>query len=153
MEIKVKQPYKKPEAVKELEEMANRVARDKFPGTPAHLLAPRKYRDDNANALTKCIVDYVKFNGGFATRLSSTGTYRADLRRFVFSNQIKGMPDIQGVIRGRPLYVEVKIDRDRLSAAQIQIKNKLEASGGLYFVATCFQDFKAWFDKVNNGRG
>jgi hypothetical protein len=153
MEIRVKQPYKKPEAVKELEVIANQRARQKYPDIPPNLLAKRLYRDDTANALTKCITDYIKFNGGFATRLNSTGSYRADLGRYVFSNQAKGMPDVQGVIGGKPLYIEVKTGRDRLSVDQAKVKNKLEASGGLYFVATCFQDFKTWFDEVNNGRG
>jgi hypothetical protein len=34
---------------------------------------------------------------------------------------------------------------------QAKIREKLEASGGRYFVATDFTGFKGWFDEVING--
>jgi hypothetical protein len=145
-----KPAYKKPQSVKQLEEMANQAARDKFPGTPAHYLAPRLYRDDTANALTKCIVDYIRFCGGFSSRLNSTGSYRADLHRFVFSNQIKGMSDIQAIYNGKPLFIEVKIGRDKLSPQQIKFRDSIILSGGLYFIAGNFSEFKTWFDNLSH---
>ena len=54
-----KQPYKKSQAVKQLEKMANIAARAKNPNIPPEWLAPRKYRDDSANNLTKCIIHFI----------------------------------------------------------------------------------------------
>ena len=54
----VKCRYVKSEAVRELERIADHAARLKYPEVP--FLAPRKYRDDSANGLTKCIVAYIQ---------------------------------------------------------------------------------------------
>jgi len=122
---------------------------EKFPGTPQRLLCPRLYRDDSANSLTKCIVDYVRFRGGFASRINSTGIYRKDLKRFVYNTQRRGLPDIQAVINGQPLFIEVKIGRDQLSEAQEKIRDEVTSSGACFFVAKNFADFKTWFDLLD----
>lgn len=140
--------YEKPEAVKELEAIAMDQARKKYPDIPPSYLGPRKYRDDRANDLTKCIVDYIKYCGGFATRLNSTGMYRADLKKFVPNTQRKGIPDIQAVFKGTPLYIEVKIGRDRLSPHQKKIQDEVTGSGGVFFIARNFTEFKKWFDEI-----
>ena len=49
-EIPRKKPYKKPEAVRLLEELADIEQQRKHPNTPAKYLAPCKYRDDTATA-------------------------------------------------------------------------------------------------------
>ncbi len=135
-------------AVKSLEIIAMDRAKKKYPDMPPNYLAPRKYRDDKANDLTKCIVDYIKFCGGFATRLNSTGMYRTDLKKFVPNTQRKGMPDIQAVYEGTPLFIEVKIGRDRLSPHQKKIQDEVTGSGGVFFVARNFTEFKQWFDDI-----
>ena len=58
--------YHKPQAVKELEEVADIENQRKHPHTPAKYLAKSKYRDDTANSLTRCIIDFIKLNGGQA---------------------------------------------------------------------------------------
>lgn len=140
--------YNKPEAIKDLENLAQREAEHRYPDTPPHLLAPRRYRDDTANALTRCIVDYIRFNGGSAFRINSQGQYDPGLKRWRHSGQRKGLPDIQATINGQSVHIEVKIGRDRLSEYQVQVKNEIEASGGLYFVAKDFTTFKTWLDEI-----
>ena len=66
-----KKPYKKPQAVRELESMANAENAHKHPNTPLKYLAKSTYRDDTANGLTKCIIDFIRFNGGQAERIIS----------------------------------------------------------------------------------
>lgn len=73
---KYKPRYVKSEAVKALENLAFNEARRKHPTIPIHALAPRIYKDNTANGLTKCIVDYITLKGGFASRLNSTGIYK-----------------------------------------------------------------------------
>ena len=82
-EIKRRKPkpaYRKPDAVKVLESMADAEAKEQHPGCPH--LAPRKFRDDSANGLTKCITTYLRLKGAFSSRLNNTGVFDRRLNRF-----------------------------------------------------------------------
>jgi hypothetical protein len=138
----------KSDEVKELEKLAFSEARRKHPTIPIHALAPRIYKDDTANGLTKCIVDYIALKGGFASRLNSTGIYRQDLQKFVYNTQKRGLSDIIAVYKGKSLNIEVKAGKDRMSEHQLKVKKEIESSGGLYFVAKDFSTFKTWFDNL-----
>ena len=112
---------------------------------------PRKtpYRKSEANALTKCIVQYIEYNGGFASRINNMGTYRPGLQRYTRSNSKKGIADIMGTYKGISLNIEVKIGRDKLSEYQIQVQEKVTKAGGIYYIARNFSDFKVFFDNLN----
>jgi hypothetical protein len=140
--------YRKPEAVKDLERLANQSARTKYPNMKPEYLAPRKYRDDNANGLTICIVAYVTLKGGFASRISNQGTFNKKLGKYIRGTSRKGLADVMGVYNGVPLNIEVKIGRDKQSEAQIKIQAEVTKAGGLYFIAHNFTDFKQWFDSL-----
>lgn len=102
-------------------------------------------KPENANELTRRIVAHIRANGGFATRLSSTGTYRADLKKFVPSQQVSGLPDVTGVFNGRSLWVEIKVGRDQLSEAQKRTISGLIVAGAAVFVSRDFEGFLQWF--------
>lgn len=141
--------YRKPQAIKDFEV----VHKDWYyakRNIPHKYQAPAKFRDDSANELTKLVVAFIRVRGGFATRLNSTGVYRADLKRFVRNTQQRGMADVVGTYRGMSINIEVKIGRDRLSKHQLKIKREIEASGGQYFVARDFHGFNKWFDEFSN---
>ncbi len=104
-----------------------------------------KYSDRDANGLTKCVVDYCNLSGHFATRLASTGTFRADLQKFVASQQRAGLPDILAVVEGRAVFVEVKAGKDQLSEKQKDTIRALEKSGASVYVAHSFAGFLDWF--------
>jgi hypothetical protein len=143
-----KASYRKPEAVIELEQLATNAARLKHPTLPEHALLPRKYRDDTANFLTNCIVTYVTLNGGFASRINNTGTYRAKLGRYTPGTSRKGLADIMATYKGLSLNIEVKIGTDIQSEHQRQVELDVNRSGGHYFIARNFTDFRNWFDKL-----
>lgn len=150
-EIQKKKPksaYKKPDSVKELERLANEAARIRYPNHPDYAFAPRKFRDDTANSLTSCIVKYITFKNGFASRISNQGTYNCKLRKYIPSTSRKGLPDIMATYQGKSLHIEVKIGRDKQSEAQIKIESEVTRSGGLYYLARNFTDFKTWFDSL-----
>ena len=63
--------YRKPEAVRELEQLADTEARLLHPNFPVNALAPRIFRDDTSSGLTACIVKYVTLKGGFASRTNN----------------------------------------------------------------------------------
>ncbi len=158
---KPKKPqYKKPQAVKELEHIADIDNERKHPHTPPRYLAKAKYRDDTANGLTKCIIDFIRFKGGQAERINTTGI-PIDTRRQVTdvlghsrtiggiewrpSGGTQGSADISAVIRGLAVKIEVKIDKDTQSEAQRRYQAAIEAAGGLYYIAKNFTSFVDWY--------
>lgn len=158
--IKHRKPsYKKPQAVRELEELADIENAKKHPQFAKY--APKaKYRDDTANGLTRCIIYYIKFHGGQAERVNSMGV-PIDTRREVTdiighrrtigsvqwrpSGATVGSADISATIQGRSVKIEVKIGFDRQSEAQKAYQKEVEAAGGLYYVARDFTSFVQWY--------
>ena len=67
-----KKPYIKPQAVKELERLADIENQRRHPNTPVKYLAKCKYRDDTYSGLVKCIIDYIRLQDGTAQRLASS---------------------------------------------------------------------------------
>ncbi len=140
------QPYQKPYSVKELEHLANEEARRKHPTCPH--LAPRTFRDDTSNGLTACIVNYIPLKGGFASRINNQGTFRAKLGRFTPSTSCKGLADVMATYKRLSLHIEIKIGQDRQSEYQRQVEAEVKRSGGYYFIARDFAEFKNWFDQL-----
>lgn len=162
--VKPRKPrYTKPQAVKELEELADIENQRKHPHTPAKYLGKSKYRDDTANGLTRCIIDYIKLHGGQAERVNSMGV-PIDTRREVTdiighrrtigsvqwrpSGATIGSADISATIRGRSVKIEVKIGKDRQSEAQRQYQQAVEQAGGVYYIAKDFTSFVAWYQRT-----
>jgi hypothetical protein len=148
-EIKHKKPkiaYRKPEAVKELERMADAEARRLHPTCPH--LAPRIFKDDNANHLTLCITTYLRLKGAFCSRLNNTGIFSKRLNRYRPGTSRKGLPDVLATYQGKSLFIEVKYSKDKMSESQERIRDEQNRSGGLYFVAHDFTTFKQWFDNI-----
>lgn len=109
---------------------------------------PRKQsqpKSETANQLTRRIVAHIRKHGGFATRLQSTGQYRDDLKKFVPSQQVAGLPDVFGLHDGRALFVEVKTGKDVLSDQQKQTISRLEQAGAWVYIAHEFAEFEQWF--------
>ena len=132
-------------ALKELCQLADRRKAERSPNFPANYIPRSKYSDRDANGLTRCIVDYLNYSGHFATRLQSTGQYRADLKRFIGSQQRAGLPDVFAVVEGRAVFAEVKIGRDSLSQTQKDTISDLENAGAACHVSKDFQGFYDWF--------
>lgn len=145
-----KAAYNKPEAVKRLEQATH-----------------NKHRDDTANGLTRCIIDYLHYKGWQAERINTTGIphdTRQQARDILGrtrtigtvewrpSGSTVGSADISATIGGRSVKIEVKIGKDRQSAAQRQYQAAIEQAGGLYYIARDFTTFVAWYHQ-NFGKG
>lgn len=143
-----KASYRKSEAIKLLEQLATEEARQKHPNIDPVYLAPRLFRDDTANSLTASIVKYIALKGGFASRVNNAGVYNQKLGKYLPATSRKGLPDILATYHGKSLFIEVKIGRDRMSDYQEKVKADQERSGGLYFIAHNFTEFKLWFDQL-----
>lgn len=144
----MKAPYQKPQAVKELEAAVLELFRQQHPTIPEYAIPPMKYRDDTANGLTKCVVDFIRIRGGQAERINTVGIPEQRGRRIVWrrANSTRGSADISAVVNGLSLKVEVKIGLDRQSDAQRKYQASIERAGGLYFIARNFTSFVEWFD-------
>lgn len=107
----------------------------------------KPYTDRTANGLTRAIIDYVCFTGGYANRISTTGTMRKinGEMRWTRGNGNRGAADIRVICRGMSADIEVKIGRDRMSEAQERERDRVTAAGGKYFVASSFPAFLEWW--------
>jgi hypothetical protein len=160
LKAETKKPrFIKSESIRLLEGMANEAARKRYPTVP--YLAPRTFRDDSANALTNCIIQFLQLSGHQGERINNTGR-RIDTRHtfedvtgrsrtigsshWIKGTGINGTADISGVIAGRSVKVEVKIGRDRQSQAQKNYQKSIENAGGLYVIATSFEQFLSWYN-------
>lgn len=159
--VQKKQPYSKSNAVKLLEAIANDEARKNNPTMPREWLAPRKYRDDNANSLTKCIIDFIQFTGGQAERVANMGrlidtrhtfedvTGRSRTignKKWIKGTGTNGTADISATIKGRSVKIEVKYNKDRQSEAQRLYQSHIEATVGIYIIAKTFEQFLSWYN-------
>ena len=107
---------------------------------------PKAPKTVTANDLTRQIVKFMRDQGAFASRLSSTGTYRADLQKFVPSQQVAGLPDAFAIFHGRAIFCEIKTQNDRLSETQKATHQALICSGAWVYTTGSFEDFKSWWN-------
>ncbi|MEJ7739624.1 MAG: hypothetical protein WKF97_19540 [Chitinophagaceae bacterium] len=111
--------------------------------------------------MTKCITDFFSFKGHYSNRISTQGQARLhDIKRFnIFSEKVetisqtvrwtkgntrRGTPDIDAIINSQPVKIEVKIGKDSMRPDQLREQSKIEAAGGLFYVARNFPDFFDW---------
>ena len=141
-----KKPYNKPEAVRKLEQVTG-----------------QKHRDDTANGLTRCIIEWIRLHGGQAERINTTGV-PVDRRRLVTDvlgntrtigsiewrrgGGTAGSADISATIKSKSVKIEVKIGKDRQSPAQREYQRQIEAAGGLYYIARNFTSFVEWYKAI-----
>lgn len=159
LKVRKKSPYCKSSAVKMLEQLADNAARAKYPTVP--FLAPRKFRDDSANGLTKCILSFLRIMGHQAERVSSSGRL-VDTRKtfcdvigcrrtigtatWIKGNGTLGTADISATICGMSVKIEVKIGKDRQSPYQKAYQQAVLTAGGKYVIARDFQEFYDWYN-------
>jgi hypothetical protein len=125
------------------------------PNLPDSAITSGKYDPTSANGLTKCVVSYIGFIGGWATRTSSTGrmlptkvTEVTTAMKWIPGTTKRGTPDITGVYKGIPLFLEVKIGKDRQSDFQKEVQANVTASGGKYYLVKDFESFYNWINSL-----
>jgi hypothetical protein len=133
--------YNKPASIKELERLHYTDKQARHPDIKPEWLPKTTFRDDSANALTKCIVAWLQLHGYFAGRVNTTGTYTHKLRTYIHSGSRKGMADITAVVNGRHVSIEVKTGRDKPRPEQMKVKQQVEDAGGIYIFVHSFDEF------------
>jgi hypothetical protein len=135
----------------------------KYPSVPDFAITPHDYKDKKANGLTRCIIDWIKLNGGQAERINTIGKPVDKTKIYVdvvgFKRRIgnvewqpstatKGSADISATIRGRAVKIEVKIGADRQSEHQKKYESDVTSAGGIYYIAKDFQSFYEWYNDM-----
>lgn len=153
-------------SLRELQELAYADKRRRYPNIPDHALTVKPYSDKTANGLTRAIIDFLKFEGWQAERINCTGRIIDKSRSYVdaigrhkkigsstwipTSGQ-RGTADISSTIAGRSVKIEIKTGKDRQSPAQAKYQRDIERSGGVYFIARSWEQFREWYNSFNNG--
>ncbi len=88
------------------------------------------------------ILEYLKFRSVMAWKVKSVGTYDAKLRVFRKPSPYyrKGVSDILGIFRGKPLAIEVKSIKGRTSPEQRAFLEDFAREGGIAMVARSIED-------------
>jgi hypothetical protein len=155
--------YKKSDAVKYLESLYLEKKKARFPNIPPQYLVEANFRDDTANALTRCIIAFLQLKGHQAERISTTGwaidrtkTFTDVLGRtrtigrveWIPGTSTKGSSDISETITGQSVKIEVKVGKDKQSQAQKDYQKAIEAAGGIYFIARSFVEFLKFYKQA-----
>lgn len=152
--------YRKSPALRELEALANAEARRLHPGMPH--LAPRRFKDNSANALTKAIITFLRLKGWQSERINCSGR-RIDSTKVVSDvlgdfrqiGSVKWLPtsgqrgtaDISATIHGRAVKLEVK-QKDRQSPDQKKYQADIEKAGGIYKIVRSFEEFLNFYNEL-----
>jgi hypothetical protein len=130
---------------------------------PRHTIPKPKFSDSSANNLTKAIIKYIELMGYQAERISNTGRYVDNTKKFknIQGQQIQvgsgqyipgtgtnGTADISATIKGKSVKIEVKFGKDRQSEAQKDYQLTIERSGGIYYIAKDFETFYNFFQTL-----
>lgn len=141
--------------IKDLIQLRHQYDCSKSPSMPKDYVPRHKYIDTTANGLTRCIVDWINFNGGQAERINSTGrvidntivikdvlgvSRRIGSTKYIPGTGTKGTADVSATIQGRSVKIEVKM-KDKQSIAQIKYQNTIENAGGQYWLCHDFDEF------------
>lgn len=99
------------------------------------------------------ILEYLNFIGVFCFPVKKVGIYdptKKTFRRIKNKYDINGLPDIHGVFKGRPLYIEVKTPKTKnnLSPDQKKFKERAIKENAVYMVAVDVQDVILALSKV-----
>lgn len=111
-----------------------------------------------SNGLTNFVIKFLKWNAHYANRINVMGrmvdgvekTESGALigtKKFIKSTTRKGTADINAIINGRPVSIEIKVGKDKMSSDQIKEKLLIEKAGGTYIVVKTPEDFILWYDQ------
>ena len=90
-------------------------------------------------------IQWLRFHKCFCWVNTSTGIYdptRKVFRKLNGTGQIKGVSDILGIWKGKPLAIEVKKPGGRVSLEQLRFLELFERAGGIAFVAYGIKDLE-----------
>lgn len=146
-----------------LEDLYLKDTKKKYPSFPEHAIPMENFSDTTANELTKTICKFITYIDGQAERISNQGQFRKGTKTvtdvlgrqrtigsdsYTKSSGTNGTADISAIYKGKSFKIEVKIGKDRMSAAQYKYKESVEKAGAYYIIARNFDDFIIDFKNI-----
>jgi hypothetical protein len=128
-----------------------RMAKDKrdYPNLPDKARVTPKFDDTTSNGLANCIIQFLNMQDGcYCGRISNEGVMRTDKYGKAFratSSMQNGISDLDCVVLGRSVKIEIKIGNDRQSDKQRIYQKQIEDARGYYYIAKDFETFYYWF--------
>jgi len=150
-------------AIQELKKLALYDIMQRFPENPYPESLVPKLSDKKANGLTRCVIRFLQLKGHQAERIAVMGKL-ADNResyidvlgryrvrgstKWIPGQMTKGSADIHATINGKSVKIEIKVGRDKIRPDQVKYKQQIEQAGGIYFIATSFEQFYSWYNET-----
>jgi hypothetical protein len=118
--------------------------------------------DTTANGLTSCIIDYLRYEGWQAERISVQGQARTEYFvdgmtgrkmkkvkgvKYTKSAMTKGSADISATINGMSVKIEVKM-KDKQSEHQKRYEQDVTRAGGKYWLVHNMTEFFQLYDSL-----
>ena len=116
-----------------------------------------------ATHLEKAIVDFLKFEGHQASKITTSGQMRDNTEKFVDSigrtrvigsktwisgNSTKGVADVIATIYGLKWDIEVKYSKgDKQRNTQLKYEKSVDRAKGVYSIVKTFEDFIEKYDQ------
>lgn len=133
--------------------------RRNFPhwATDGHVIEEPNWPDlATKNGLRQFICCYITWQGYRATKINVEGreiTTGPDMgdgkhKKRIKSSTRAGTSDVSSTIAGRAVMWEIKINKDRPSAAQLDEQARERAAGGEYFFTRNAEEFFAQYDQL-----
>ena len=150
-------------ALKQLNSLEFDDLQTRHPDIRPELLPRPAYKDKTANELTKSIINWIRLNGGQSERISVTGRmidrrklftdclghYREiGSTQWIKSSMQRGSADVSAIIKKKSVKIEIKVGKDKQRPDQVNYQRSVEAAGGIYFIATSFEQFYTWYKKA-----
>lgn len=101
--------------------------------------------------LQAMVLDYLNIIPGcLAVEYFNGGKYHPDAGRFLQNNRHrpKGMPDIVGVINGRPFGIELKVGKGKTSKEQPLIHRKMRSVGWPVSICRSFNEAREFIQGI-----
>ena len=137
------------QAIRLLKDAVKASKQAKYPNIPDYAVTVPQYEDASANGLSKCIIDFLNSQDHcYCGRISNEGVMRTNQYGKSFrvkSSMQNGISDLDAVIYGRAVKIEVKKNRDVQSEDQKNYQKLIENAKGYYVIAKDFQGFFDWF--------
>lgn len=91
--------------------------------------------------IEKSILEYLELRHIFAWKARTVGIWDAKIKAFRKNKgYMKGVADILGIYKGKPLAIEVKTQKGYPSEDQKYFLNKFREEGGIAFIARSIED-------------
>lgn len=99
--------------------------------------------NQSEKSIERAILEWLAWNKVFAWKVENQGTYDPKMGRYRTFTRMKGISDIIGIAFGKPLAIEVKSTRGKLTAHQKVFLDRFNKEGGVGFVARSVDDVAA----------